>query len=530
MDTATLAIKLTLNGAQEIIHGVKSVGEGFRGMVEVFGAINEHAFFLIENLRNVAETGRRIAEGVNEAFIMPNAEKERYAAQFEFMLGTAEAAAQRLEDLDAFKAKNPFDEESILNASVALQRFGDGSLASGKGLQLVADLAAYTNTGFADMAQTIGFAYQAIASGGDLGRAAMQLQHLGVLSREDADRLGAMSGAGAEIPKVKQAIKDLDLELRRHDVEVENRRAKNKGASDPMAAFDVEATEAKRAKLVDLQNQLASLTATAAGPDQVWEKFTESLEKTKGAAERMRHTYTGTMQALANQWDEFKERTGKGLFDAVEADLVSLEGRIRGVFDDGSVDRWSQKLGGELRKLYGEFKGRSLLGLGFEDISGGLNGGNILNTLGTALKDSMHNAFAEFYNLAIDKGPDIVAALTPQWLRRVHAVSEFAMKNNPLMAYNANALSLAGSLIPPSLHDASYVADRHISLVDVQQDLRERGLGRYSTGAQRGPEFDESAAAGAAWFKSFSRDMQDAAAAAKNLKTSLQQAAEPMFP
>lgn len=509
-DTATMVIRLSLNGAQEVARGVSGVLSTFGSIPHVLGTINEHAFFLIENLRNAIEIAHRFGEVLAESFIMPNAEKERYRAQFEFMLGTAEAAAKRLDELDAFKAKNPFDEKSIMDASIALSRFGDGALATGDGLQIVADLAAYTNTGLAEMAQTVGRAYSSIASGDGVGRAAMQLVALGVVTKADAERLDAMAGAGDKVKDLKEQIATLDLELRKHDAEA-MLRASSKGA-DPLAAFDVEATEAKRKKLEEMNGQLSQLQSTMARPEEIWSSFVSLLDRSNGAADRVRKTFTGTMQALRNEWDEFKERTGTGIFQSLETDVSEIETKIKALFDYGTVDRWANRIGDELKKLYAELKGRAFLGLGFEDVEGGLNSGTILSVLGVALKDSFHNAFAELYNLAITKGPDIVSALTPGWMRHfvqqdtADEMRSLAQGNNPgALSWAAQSrlaqelMKQTGGRYEAALAQVSGMMDGNGSglaglqklaasnihfdlmpLIDIQADLQRRNIGRYA--------------------------------------------------
>ena len=530
-DTATMVIRLSLNGAQEVARGVHGVIETFGSIPHVLGTVNEHAFFLIENLRNAIEIAHRFGEVLAESFIMPNAEKERYRAQFEFMLGTAEAAAKRLDELDAFKAKNPFDEKSIIEASLSAQRFGDGMLAQGKGFQMILDAAAFSGAAPQELAASFGRARDALMSGGDLGRVSMELQRLGILSKTDAERLDEMTGAAKNVQQLQEKVADLNKEIAKYDAEeplkreAEQRRelqmihdhhatAARIAASEASLAnaFEIEQIQQKRNLVASYMAEIARLSPLIKTGEDAWLEFTTSVNRVDGAAAKMRGTFTGTMQALRNDWDEFKERIGTSTFGAVNDDVKALEENIHRLFETGTIDRWANRIGDELKKLYSELKGRAFLGLGFEDVEGGLNSGTILSVLGVALKDSFLNAFAELYNIAITKGPDIVSALTPGWMRHfvqqdtADEMRSLAQGNNPgALSWAAQSrlaqelMKQTGGRYEAALAQVSGMMDGNGSglaglqklaasnihfdlmpLIDIQADLQRRNIGRYA--------------------------------------------------
>lgn len=99
-------------------------------------------------------------------------------ASFTTLLGSVDAAKERMADLAKFAAETPFELGEVAQASRVLQNFTDGALASGEGLRLIGDLAAATGQPFEEVAVTIGRFYSALKSGAPTGEAAARLREL----------------------------------------------------------------------------------------------------------------------------------------------------------------------------------------------------------------------------------------------------------------------------------------------------------------------------------------------------------------
>lgn len=447
LDTATLAIRLTLQGAQGVLAGVRGVGDGFLSMTHVLGAVNQHAFYVIENLKNIVAAGRNAADAMNKNLITPNADFETATQQFEQLLGSVDAAKQRIGELYQYANETPFLNPDVLKAGKLLQAFGGEALGMGKNLRMVGDMAAYANIDMAEMAFWVGRAYSAIQSGKPFGEAAMRLQELAVLSGEERDRLEEMQKSGAT------------------------------GA-------------------------------------EVWDQFAATMQKTAGTTARLGETFTGMKSTLEGQWQEIKRLIGQPLFEAVKNDARGIRDDIQKAFDSGTVDLWARKAGDELTKLYEAGKKNSIFGLGLADLQAAAESGTLFRTIGTALEDSLHNAFAGLVNTIQRYGPDIAAALTPDWLQPLTGVTTrkqlaaIARGEVPEGGIGRNAktalldqlmadpvlgkmdqISLNGMLESRDIFKADLarfaeqaLAFKPLPIVDVQADLNTKGLGRASGG------------------------------------------------
>lgn len=131
------------------------------------------------------------------------ADLETMQVQWEVLLGSTEAAKKRMQELRDFAATTPFEIPEVMEASRTLQVFGGSTLATGKNLRLVGDIAAGTSQPFSDVAMWVGRMYDAIKSGQPFGEAAMRLQEMGALSGENR----------RQIEKLAEGVKDGTLDM-----------------------------------------------------------------------------------------------------------------------------------------------------------------------------------------------------------------------------------------------------------------------------------------------------------------------------
>lgn len=117
------------------------------------------------------------------------ADMESMQVAWETLLGSTEAAKDRMAELKEFAATTPFEIPEVMQASRQLQVFGGTTLATGDNLRMVGDIAAGTQQPFTDVAMWIGRTYDAMKSGQPFGEAAMRLQEMGALSGDGRRKL-----------------------------------------------------------------------------------------------------------------------------------------------------------------------------------------------------------------------------------------------------------------------------------------------------------------------------------------------------
>jgi hypothetical protein len=126
-------------------------------------------------------------------------ERENVTMAFETMLGSADAAKKRVEELTKFAGMTPFSRDEIYESSRILEVFTKGALSTGKGLKLVGDVAAGTTQPFNEVALWIGRLYDAMASGRPVGEMTSRLQEMGAISGSQRNKLEQLAKSGKNI-------------------------------------------------------------------------------------------------------------------------------------------------------------------------------------------------------------------------------------------------------------------------------------------------------------------------------------------
>ena len=170
-----------LAGAKDAVSGFGSVAQTALGFVT--GGIISKGLGLLSDAIG----------GIKGAMIDGNAEFERYETQFGVLLGSADAAKQRLSELADFGARTPFELPQVVKADKILQSFGleaDDTAKrfgmSGSDIRTVAgDMAAGTGAAFEDISSYLG----KFASGAT-GEAISRMQQLGIVTRQQLSEMG----------------------------------------------------------------------------------------------------------------------------------------------------------------------------------------------------------------------------------------------------------------------------------------------------------------------------------------------------
>lgn len=203
-DTVKIDIRATDN-ASKAISGVR----GALGQMAVMAGAFAGAMVVTAGLSKIAEGIRTITAGMIEG----NSAFEQYDVRFKTLLGSAEAAKQRMEALAKFGRETPFDLPEVVQADIILQGFGLHSEEaarqfgfSGEQIRTIAgDVASGTGASFNEIALALGR-----FSAGATGEAMMRFQELGVVTRNELRGMGVQFSKSGELmsplPQAMQAV------------------------------------------------------------------------------------------------------------------------------------------------------------------------------------------------------------------------------------------------------------------------------------------------------------------------------------
>ncbi|GIN71127.1 hypothetical protein J14TS2_16020 [Bacillus sp. J14TS2] len=150
-----------------------------------------------------------VAGGVGGGIVVPVkmvADREDLTTAFEVMLGSAEAANQRMEELTSFAGRTPLTRDEIFRSSRVLQTFTGDVLSTAKGMELIGDVAVGTQTSLEDTATWFGRLYDGLKSGRPIGDATARLQEMGAISGKSRARIEELGESGKSIEKIWPAV------------------------------------------------------------------------------------------------------------------------------------------------------------------------------------------------------------------------------------------------------------------------------------------------------------------------------------
>jgi len=130
--------------------------------------------------------------GLTSAIIDGNAEFERYHMQFKVLLGGAEQAKQRLEELARFGRETPFELGEVVRASKILQSFGGTALATGESLRMVGDAASMAGVSIDELSVWVGRFYGSLKEGKPAGEALQRFRELAIITPEFTKQLNEL--------------------------------------------------------------------------------------------------------------------------------------------------------------------------------------------------------------------------------------------------------------------------------------------------------------------------------------------------
>ncbi len=150
----------------------------------------------------------QMLSGVFQGLVGGNLQFEQFQTKFEVMLGSADAAKERMKELADFGRTTPFELPGVVQASVVLETLTQGALATGDGLRLVGDVASGTGRPIEELAVWFGRMYDSVQSGRPVGEAMARLQELGAVSGELRGQIEGMIEAGIDGDVVWQTMVD----------------------------------------------------------------------------------------------------------------------------------------------------------------------------------------------------------------------------------------------------------------------------------------------------------------------------------
>lgn len=214
---ADQVIQVIIKGTDDASPAFNSVNAHIDGLQDSFNMLDHAINLASEVMANfitdaLYRLGRAIGDVASE-MISSNAQFEQYETQFGVLLGSVEAAQERMADLAEFGATTPFDLPGVVEADRILQGFGlhaedvvDMFGFSGEEIRRIAgDTAAGTGASFQEMALLIGR-----FSSGATGEALMRMAELGIGTRAQLTEMGIEFSKSGELlsplPEAMEAV------------------------------------------------------------------------------------------------------------------------------------------------------------------------------------------------------------------------------------------------------------------------------------------------------------------------------------
>ena len=162
----------------------------------------------LQKIWNYATSLKGIMTGIfagaaAQKFVMKPAQmaidRQNVTTAFENLLGSKDAATERVSDLTSFAGQTPFTRDEIFEASRVLQVFTGDALSTADGLKTVGDVASGTQQDFKEVAVWMGRLYSGMKSGQPIGEATARLQEMGAISGDSRAKLEALAKSGRDI-------------------------------------------------------------------------------------------------------------------------------------------------------------------------------------------------------------------------------------------------------------------------------------------------------------------------------------------
>lgn len=199
-------IEVVIKGIDESGPAFESLNTNLGDTRDSFDLLDHSINFATEVLANfvtqaLQAVGRAVID-LGSEMIASNAQFEQYATQFSVLLGSLDAAEERMAELAEFGATTPFDLPGVVEADRILQGFGlhaedvaERFGFTGEEIRRIAgDVAAGTGASFQEMALLIGR-----FSAGATGEALQRMAELGIGTRDQLRAMGIEFSKSGEL-------------------------------------------------------------------------------------------------------------------------------------------------------------------------------------------------------------------------------------------------------------------------------------------------------------------------------------------
>ncbi len=213
------------SGINSALTGITKFGSGVQKVTSkiksAFGSIGSKIKNFAGDLSNAADTItskifniKSLIAGVATGALVQNSigivvDRQNITSQFEVLLGSAEKAQERVNELTDFAGMTPFTRDEIFAASKQLQVFTEDALSTGDSLRIIGDVAAGTGQPFEDVALWTGRLYDAMKAGRPVGEMTSRLQEMGAISGEDRSKLEELAESGEDITHIWPSVEKI---------------------------------------------------------------------------------------------------------------------------------------------------------------------------------------------------------------------------------------------------------------------------------------------------------------------------------
>ncbi len=190
-DQATSTIKRIGGAISSFAKGLLSQGANIQAWGQMFGDV----------FGKIQQGAQMLWSTIKEAFKL-----ETLTTQFQTLLGSLDAAKERMAMLAEFAEKTPYSMEGVVKAARTLTVMSKDALGSQWALKMVGDAAAATGGSIEELSMWVGRAYAMIQAGKPFGEAAMRLTELGALTPEVRQKMEDLQASGASSVEVWHAL------------------------------------------------------------------------------------------------------------------------------------------------------------------------------------------------------------------------------------------------------------------------------------------------------------------------------------
>lgn len=211
INSALTGINKFGSGVQKITSKIKSAFGSIGGKIKNFaGELSSAADTITSKIFNI----KSLIAGVATGALVQNSigivvDRQNITSQFEVLLGSAEKAQERVNELTDFAGMTPFTRDEIFAASKQLQVFTGDALSTGDSLRIIGDVAAGTGQPFEDVALWTGRLYDSMKAGRPVGEMTSRLQEMGAISGEDRSELEELAESGEDITNIWPSVEKI---------------------------------------------------------------------------------------------------------------------------------------------------------------------------------------------------------------------------------------------------------------------------------------------------------------------------------